>query len=258
MIPALFLHGGGDVPVARVETFGRFARAATTAGVCRLALLIAADDEPEVVATLAAYRAIFGAVGVAPEDIIGLTVAPGAGLTEAALAAHRPTGVFVCGGLTPRYQAALCADRRWLDYLRDQAIPYGGTSAGAAIAADRAIVGGWRAWRGGVERQVVYEGAGEGLDRLEVRPGLGLVPFAVEVHASQWGTLTRLLHAVDLGLVEAGWAIDENTLLEVTAGRVAVHGLGHAYHARRAPPGGVVVQVFTAGVTMAEPMDGGR
>lgn len=37
-----------------------------------------------------------------------------------------------------------------------------------------------------------------------MRPGLGLVPFAVDVHASQHGTPTRLMHAIDAGLVQEG------------------------------------------------------
>ncbi len=82
------------------------------------------------------------------------------------------------------------------------------------------------------------EEAGEDLEELEVRDGLGLVPFAVDVHATQWGTLTRLVHAVGAGLVAEGWAIDEGTVLVVEDGRVRVEGLGGAY--RVAAQGGVV------------------
>ena len=106
------------------------------------------------------------------------------------------------------------------------------------MAATRAIVGGWRL--GG--RDVCAEEAGEDLDELAVRDGLGLVPFAVDVHATQWGTLTRLLHAVGAGLVAEGWAIDEGTVLVVDDGAVWAHGLGSVYGV--APRGaGVVVSV---------------
>lgn len=71
--------------------------------------------------------------------------------------------------------------------------------------------------------------AGEDLDDVTVRPGLGLVPFAVDVHCAQWGTLPRLVAAVDSGLVPAGVAIDENTLLAVRGGTATVHGRGHAW-----------------------------
>jgi cyanophycinase len=136
-------------------------------------------------------------------------------------------GVFVGGGLTPDYQEAL---RAW----RAPDLPYAGFSAGAAVAASRAIVGGWRL--GG--RAICAEDAGEDLDELAVRDGLGLVDFAVDVHATQWGTLTRLVHAVAAGLVPEGWAIDEGTVLVVGDGPPRVEGLGSAY--RVAPQDGAV------------------
>ena len=106
------------------------------------------------------------------------------------------------------------------------------------MASARAIVGGWRL----DGREVCAEEAGEDLDELAVRDGLGLVPFAVDVHATQWGTLTRLVHAVGAGLVDDGWAIDEGTALIVDERSVRVEGLGGAY--RVAPrPGGVAVSV---------------
>ena len=67
------------------------------------------------------------------------------------------------------------------------------------------------------------------LEELGVRDGLGMVDFAVDVHATQWGTLTRLVHAVGAGLVDEGWAIDEGTALVVDGGSVRVEGLGSAY-----------------------------
>jgi len=141
-------------------------------------------------------------------------------------------GVFVGGGSTPGYQEALDGWRAPAE------LAFAGFSAGAAVAAARAIVGGWRL--GG--RDVCAEEAGEDLDELTVRDGLGLVPFSVDVHATQWGTLTRLVHAVGAGLVDEGWAIDEGTVLVVDDGAVRVEGLGSAY--RVAPrEGGVAVSV---------------
>ncbi len=58
------------------------------------------------------------------------------------------------------------------------------TSAGAAVAARQAIVGGWQAQRGDVVRPMLFRGASEGLDLITVQHGLNLVPFAVDVHAS--------------------------------------------------------------------------
>ena len=79
-----------------------------------------------------------------------------------------------------------------------------------------------------------------------MRDGLGLVPFAVEIHASQMGTLTRLLHAVELGLVSEGWAIDENTLLQIDQSAIHIYGQGHAYHVWCDPDQSVQVTIHTA------------
>jgi cyanophycinase len=133
-------------------------------------------------------------------------------------------GVYVAGGWTPGYQEAVCS-HEFAGALRAAGVPYAGFSAGAAVASGLALVGGWRFE--GV--QVCAQEAGEDLDELEVRPGLGLVPFAVDVHATQWGTLTRLVHAVDGGLVAGGVAVDEHTCVEVRGEELRVHGLGSAY-----------------------------
>jgi cyanophycinase len=144
-------------------------------------------------------------------------------------------GIYVCGGLTPLYQELLVAGGPgWLP----DGVPYAGFSAGAAIAATSAIVGGWRLG----ERAVCSEDASEDLDQVEPRAGLDLVPFAVDVHASQWGTLTRLVHAVAAGLAGEGWAIDEHTCLAVTPDGPAVHGAGSAYHVARESDGAVSVK----------------
>lgn len=128
-------------------------------------------------------------------------------------------GVFVAGGLTPLYAELVVPQRDLL-----AALPYAGFSAGAAIAADRAIVGGWRL--GG--RPVCSEDAGEDLDEVAVVPGLGRVPFAVDVHAAQWGTLPRAVAAVAAGLVPEARAVDEHTAVVVRGDAVEVHGTGQA------------------------------
>ncbi|HWJ07794.1 MAG TPA: hypothetical protein VNS46_00365 [Nocardioides sp.] len=129
------------------------------------------------------------------------------------------SGVFVAGGLTPLYAELVVPQRERL-----AALPYAGFSAGAAIAADRALVGGWRL----DGRPVCSEDAGEDLDELTVVPGLGRVPFAVDVHAAQWGTLSRAVAAVAAGRVPAARAIDEHTAVVVRDGAVEVTGVGQA------------------------------
>ena len=133
--------------------------------------------------------------------------------------------VYVAGGLTPLYRRLLVDDAE-PGWLRPE-LPYGGFSAGAAVAATAAIVGGWRIG----DLAVCADEASEDLDQVEPLPGLGRVPFAVDVHATAWGTLTRLVHAVAAGLVPEGWAVDEHTCLTVEdGGEITVQGHGCAYH----------------------------
>ncbi|HYF64753.1 MAG TPA: hypothetical protein VD886_18145 [Herpetosiphonaceae bacterium] len=248
---SIFLHGGGDDPAWRAATFGSFLNALDGAGGGPLALVAAEASPAEAEESYAAYAAIFASLE--PQfDLAPLLVGPDSPLTAAALESLRPRGVFVCGGATPLYRAALCADPAWLEYCARAAIPYGGTSAGAAIAAGDAILGGWRASRAEAIRPILFQGAGEGLDMLTVRPGLGLVPFAIDVHASQFGTLSRLAHAIDLGLAAEGWAIDEDTVLEVGSTEMRVYGKGQAYHLQAGGQGSRLA-IYAGGAVILRP-----
>lgn len=246
MSSKIFLHGGGDKPESRQETFGLFAKAARKEQPNELALVIAEEEETAVQESWHAYSSIFTAVGVPRGKLIPLIVSPTNPLTYEMVAQTKPSGLFVCGGMTPTYHQAICAEPSWTDYLQDAGIPYGGTSAGAAIAAAQAILGGWRDARDGQMREILFMGAGEGIDPLTVRSGLGLVPFAVDVHASQMGTLTRLVHAVESGLVAEGWAIDENTMLVVDGRTVRIHGQGHGYRVRRNREDAVTITIHVS------------
>ena len=57
----------------------------------------------------------------------------------------------------------------------------------------------------------------EGLDSVDIREGLGLAAFSVDVHAAQAGTLSRAVGAVAAGLMERAVAIDENTAMILAA-----------------------------------------
>ena len=217
MAPAFLIGGGRDDDAVRASHTA-FVRAAGGGPIVAIVLDEAEDTDPERwtdalrLSGAAAARAVVVSPARPPraEDLDGAA------------------GVYVAGGWTPGYQEALvaAAGTAWLP--RDR--PYAGYSAGAALAADRAIVGGHRRDDG---RPVGAEDAGEDLEGLAVRAGLGLVPFAVEVHATQWGTLTRLVHAVDAGLAAEGWAIDEGTVLVADDGPPRVEGLGSAYRVAR-------------------------
>ena len=156
-------------------------------------------------------------------------------------------GVYVAGGLTPGYHRALVAGgTEWLARARDAGLTYAGFSADTAIAPAHALVGGARVHYRGQTIDVCDEDFAEELDVVTVLPGLDLVPFTVDVHAAQWGTLYRLVHALTAANVAEGWAIDENTALEVTDGMVTVHGSGAATRVRR-QDSSVTLSVHVAG-----------
>lgn len=134
-------------------------------------------------------------------------------------------GLLVGGGMTPAYFEAIVPLVDQIRLLVGDGLPYLGFSAGAMIAADTAILGGYRI--GGVE--VCPPEAAEDLDEVTLTQGLGLVDLAVDVHAAQWGTLTRLIAATEAGLVTGGVAIDENTSLVVGDGALAVIGDGSVW-----------------------------
>lgn len=134
-------------------------------------------------------------------------------------------GIVVGGGLTPAYFDAVTPIMEELRLLVGDGLPYLGFSAGAAIAADTAIIGGWRI--DGIP--VCDEDFSEDLDDVTVVEGLGLVDLAVDVHAAQWGTLTRLIAATEAGLVEGGIAVDEFTALIVGDDEFRVVGRGSVW-----------------------------
>ncbi|WP_394551337.1 Type 1 glutamine amidotransferase-like domain-containing protein [Agromyces sp. MMS24-JH15] len=174
--------------------------------------------------------------GVVPEVVDAAVVAVPSGGEVPAGAFADVDGVVVGGGATPEYRDAL---EPVFGELRRQVaagLPYLGFSAGAAVAAERAIIGGWRI--GGVP--VAPEAASEGLDEVTVAPGIGLVDVAIDAHAAQWGTLSRLVAAVEAGLVEGGLAIDERTALVVAEGGLEVAGHGSVWRALPVEQGVVV------------------
>ena len=102
---------------------------------------------------------------------------------------------------------------------------YLGFSAGAMIAAEHAILGGWRI--GGVA--VAPEETAEDLDEVTVVAGIGLVDVSVDVHVAQWGTLTRLIAAAESGAVDGGVGIDESTALIADAEGLRITGAGSVW-----------------------------
>ncbi len=145
-------------------------------------------------------------------------------------------GLLIGGGHTPSYLAAVTPIIDEIRLLVADDLPYLGFSAGAMIAADSAIIGGWRIG----DVAVCPEDAGEDLDEVTVVEGLGLVDVAIDVHAAQWGTLARLVAATEAGLVDGGIAIDEFTVLTVDDDEIRVVGSGSIWQVSVGEDGVVV------------------
>lgn len=184
----------------------------------RIAVLAVRDgDEEEHAARLVA--ALEAAGPVEPR----IATAPHGGFLDPAVL-DDVDGVLVGGGLTPAYLDAVLPLAGPIRALVAAGRPYAGFSAGSAIAARRALLGGWL--HEGVP--VVDEEIGEEVGELLVRDGLGLTDLTIDVHAAQWGTLARLVTAVGAGLVPEGAAIDEDTAL-VLGDHRAVAGRGNVW-----------------------------
>lgn len=227
----IHLLGGGrdeSTVVALVSDFVADVRGSgavtTDAPRIHVLLVLEADDEESV----DRYRGLVESAGA---DAVVHAIVEGESFDLAAIASA--DGVFVGGGLTPAYHAAFATIAPRVRERVASGMPYLGFSAGAAIAAESAILGGYLL--NGVV--VCDEDAGEELDDVTVAAGLGLVPFAVDVHAAQWGTVSRLIAAVDAGLVTAGIAIDEDTVVRWREGNPAagpsVFGKGAAWQVDR-------------------------
>lgn len=214
------LIGGGWDPAALPELYGPFLAEAGTNPRIACVVLDEGDGAAQFDRWAGALRA---AASCRPFPVL---VPVGARLTVDAL--DDADGLLICGGLTPGYAAAVTPVagelRAW---LVDR--PYCGFSAGAVVAAETAVTGGWLV--GG--RPVVSEETGEDLEEVTTAVGLGLVPLSVDVHCAQWGTLPRLLAAC-LATGVDGLALDENTRASWWDGTVEVAGAGHAYLVRRA------------------------
>jgi cyanophycinase len=238
-----FLVGGGWEGRAAGAVHGPFLDAAGPSARIGCVIVDEGDGDEQFARYDGVLRTVADCRPVPLPVPLGERFEPGAALAEV-------DGLLVCGGLTPAYQEAFAGCREPLRrLLAERGIPYAGFSAGAALAAADAVVGGWLA--DGVP--VCPADSAEDLEEVEVRPGLGLVPFAVDVHAAQWGTLGRLVAAVAGGRVGAGVALDENTVLEVPApgGPALVGGLGRAHVVRPSADGGAVVRSYGAGETFS-------
>ncbi|MFG6401161.1 Type 1 glutamine amidotransferase-like domain-containing protein [Microbacterium sp. P04] len=217
------LVGGGRDDQLLAPIFERFVADAATA---------ASADRPRVHALLvleggedAADDRFCSALHRAGADLVVHAIVEGETFTPAAI--DGAAALAVGGGLTPAYAAAVAPIAVLIRERVEAGAPYLGFSAGAAIAAEHALVGGYLL--DGVE--VCDAAAGEELGELTMSDGLGLVPFTVDVHAAQWGTVSRLVAAVQAGLALDGFAIDEHTaVVQRQWGEPEIGGAGAAWY----------------------------
>ena len=234
------LVGGGWSDTAAPAVFGGFlteaAERATARGrtTPRVGLVLMGTDEESVEYHQKYVRAL-DLAGV-PHDLALTRLEEGHPCPPLSLG--ELDGLFVGGGPTPEYHASLAGCYPAILAAVGDGLPYLGFSAGAEIAARRAIVGGWRI--GGIA--VAPEETGEDLDEVTVVDGIGLVDFAVEVHTAQWGTLGRVVGAIEAGLVDSAMAIDESTVLVASVG-LHVAGGGVVRRVQAGPDGVTVSRV---------------
>lgn len=216
----IFLVGGGWDDALAPQVYGGFVEAAArAAGSTPRILLVVMGTDPESLEYHDRYLHTLGLVG--GHELVVERVAEGTPFDVTAL--DGVDALFVGGGPTPEYHASLSPAYDRIRSLVTGGMPYAGFSAGAAIAATHAVIGGWRV----DGNPVCPEDSNEELDSVTVVEGIGLVEGAVDVHAAQWGNVSRLVAAVEAGLVPHGVAIDEGTTLG-PGGRVV--GAGHVWH----------------------------
>ncbi|TKV58382.1 hypothetical protein FDO65_12480 [Nakamurella flava] len=249
MDAGIFLIGGGWSAEHRDAVWGPFLqRAAERAAGGPPSVACVVVDEGDGPDQVQRWAGVLGQTAVCTP--VPVLIPEGATATDDQVAALSAAhGLLVCGGLTPAYAQSLAPVADLVRSRVADGVPYAGFSAGAAVAATRAVVGGWRDH--GVP--VCPADAGEDLEEITVVDGLGLVPFAVDVHAAQWGTLPRLVAAVAGGLVVSGLAVDEDTVLQIDAdGNVTAAGAGRVHLVRRPGHGadGVRVTSFPAGAAV--------
>lgn len=150
-------------------------------------------------------------------------------------------GIAVGGGFVEDVRAGL---EPLFGELRRQVadgVPYLGVSAGAMVAAEGSLGSGTRI--GGV--QVAPEDPDDEDEplELEIESGIGLIDVAIEVHVAQRGMLSRLVAAVESGLIAGGLGIDERTALIVGDGRLGSAGKGSVWRVLPTE-GGVLVSTI--------------
>ncbi|WP_167132338.1 Type 1 glutamine amidotransferase-like domain-containing protein [Paramicrobacterium chengjingii] len=230
---SIYLSGGGEAPLLEFVADAARSSARRDAAVPRIALIYTGRE----------YRK------TRPDEIVDALTA--AGECEPVVCEYDAThdavladlvdidAVYVSGGDAREYLRVLQPIIGEIRRRVAEGTPYFGTSAGALIAADKALVAGHSIGGVPVSPPTISSNDSE----LEIAEGIGLVDITIDVHAAQWGTVSRLIAATEAGLVNGGVAIDENTALVVTDGGLTVVGSGSIW---QVIPGEHGVNVATA------------
>jgi cyanophycinase-like exopeptidase len=237
---SVHLVGGGALTAADAPLYAPFVVEASARGRAagrsrpRVAVVSIHPDAPAPAAVLVEVLDAAGGV-----DAQVTAVRAGEPVTLAALA--DVDGIVVGGGVVEQVRAGL---EPLFGELRRQVasgVPYLGVSAGAMVAAEGALGGGSR-----IDGVVVSpEDPDEPGVEFEVDAGIGLVDVAIDAHVAQRGSLSRLVAAVESGLVEGALGIDERTALIVGDGGLRVVGTGSVWRVLPAE-GGVLVSTIGA------------
>jgi cyanophycinase len=136
----------------------------------------------------------------------------------------RPAGIIVGDGNVLATLEAMERTRGQLGSFVRTGVPYLGFGAGAAICAKHAIVGGYN-YRGA---QICPEAAGEGIEDLDIRPGLALVGPAIDIRLDSDSTLARAIAATAAGPMVSALALTSNGCLAIdtVSGRTQPLGPG--------------------------------
>jgi cyanophycinase len=239
---SIHLTGGGwpfddDGAVFR-PFFDEATQRATEAGRLdgpRVAIVLVRDgDGPEKFVELSSVFASLGKI-----EPIAVLAPEGAPIDDGLLGDI--DGLVVWGGLVPAYRESLSGSFETIRALISSGVPYFGMSAGAAVASDGALIGGWKIG----DVQVCPVDASQEVEQVTIAEGIGLIDTTIDIHAVQWGTVARLIAATEAAVVEGGLAIDEHTALIVGDGGLRVVGSGSVWSVARDSG---TVRVSTIGV----------
>ena len=235
---SVHLVGGGALNVADAPLYAPFvAEAAARARAAgrvrpRIAVISLHPEAQEKAAALAELLTV--ARGGDEVEMLSTAGRPGEPIALTAIA--EVDGIAVGGGIVEQVRAGLEPVFGELRRLVAGGVPYLGVSAGAMIAAEHSLASGSR-----IDGVVVApEDPTEPGFELEIEAGIGLVDVSIEVHVAERGMLSRLVAAVESGMVTGGLGIDEGTALIVSEGGLQVAGRGSVWRVLPADQGVLV------------------